>query len=66
MSTKWSSLSVEAMLLVSGPEVGGVAVFPDAHNSGSWPVFERNNVSGAIPDARFRDNIHDPTQRTGS
>ena len=35
-------------------------------NLEGWPVFERNGRSAATPDVRFGDNIHDPTERSGS
>jgi len=49
-----------------GPEAGGVAVLPGPHNLVGGLSFERNNPTVVIPDARFGDNIRDPTQRTGS
>ena len=35
-------------------------------NLEGWLIIEQNGLSAATPDARFGDNIHDPTQRTGS
>ena len=35
-------------------------------NLEGWPVFERNRLSAATPDARFGDNINDPMERSGS
>ena len=35
-------------------------------NLEGWPVFERNCLGAAAPDARFGDNIHDPTERSES
>ena len=52
--------------MVGRLEIGGVAVLPDPRNSDSGLIFEQNGASGAIPNARFGNDIHDPTQRTGS
>jgi len=47
-------------------EGGGVAVHPRHRKFAGWPGFGRDCPNFAIPDARFRANIRDPTQRTGS
>ena len=52
--------------MVGGLEIGGVAVLPDPRNSDSGLIFEQNDASGVIPNARFGNDVHDPTQRTGS
>ena len=52
--------------MCGGVEVGGVAVLPVPGNLGGWPSFERKGPRRRIPDARFGDNIHTPTQRSGS
>ena len=49
-----------------GPEAGEVAVLSGPHDLVGGLSFERNGPSVMIPDARFGDNIRDPTQRTGS
>ena len=47
-------------------EVDEITVLPGPRNLRGRPVFWRNDLSAATPDARFGDNIRDPTQRTGS
>jgi hypothetical protein len=58
--------SIEAAPVGGGVEVGGIAVLPVPYSSEGWLAFERNGRGAAIPDMRFGDNIHVPTQRTGS
>ena len=57
---------VEAMLTHAGVEVDAISPLPAIGNSGNRPSVERNGRSAAIPDARFGDDIHGPTQRSGS
>ena len=57
---------VEAVSALGRVEVCWIAVLPGPGNLGSWLGFKRNGRSAATPDARFRDNFHAPTQRSGS
>ena len=59
-------LRVKGTLVRYWIEVDGVVVPPGPGNSEGWPTFERNGRSAKILDARSGDNVHDPTQRTGS
>ena len=52
---------------LGGVEVDWITVFlPSLGDLGSWLGFERIGCYVAISDARFRENIHDPMQRSGS
>jgi hypothetical protein len=57
--------SIEAVPVGGGVEVGGIPVLPVPCSSEGWLAFERNGRGAVIPDMRFGDNIHVPTQRTG-
>ena len=57
--------SVEVTLVRGGVEVDEVVV-SFGPVMGGLLSFERSGVGAAISDAGFGDNIHDPTQRTGS
>jgi len=57
---------VEAVSALRGVEVCWIAVLPDPGNLGSWLGFKRNSRGAAAPDARIGDNIHGPTQQSGS
>ena len=57
---------VEAVSALGGVEVCWIAVLPDPGNSGSWLGFEQNSRGAATPDAQFGDDIHGPTEQSGS
>jgi hypothetical protein len=58
--------SIEAAPGCGGVEVGGIAILPVPRSSEGSLGLERNGQGAAIPDMRFGDHIHVPTQRTGS
>jgi hypothetical protein len=57
---------MEMTTALRGLEVGGIADLPGPGKLEGWPVFERNGRSVAILGGRFGDDIHGPTQWTGS
>ena len=58
--------SVEVMPTCGRVEVGGVASLLVPRSLEGWLGFERDGPGVAVLDARFRDDIHTPTQRLGS
>jgi hypothetical protein len=58
--------NIEVAPACGGVEVGGIAILPVSRNSEGWLGFERNCQGTAIPDMRFGDHIHVPTQRAVS
>ena len=54
------------MLGCGGIVVGGVATPSRRRSLEGWLGFERKGQGTVIPDARSEDNVHAPTQRSGS
>lgn len=58
--------NVEVTPVHGGVEVGGIAVLPGPEIRRAVQVLSDTALAGAAtPGARSRDDIHDPTQRTG-
>ena len=58
--------SIEVTPVRSRVEVDRFAILPVPGDLEGFWGFERNGRSAVIPDAQFGNNIHTPTQRSGS
>ena len=65
-TNKTGESSVGVIPACGGVEVGGVATLPAPRSLEGWLGFERNGRGAVTPVAQFGDNIHAPTQRSGS
>ena len=57
---------IETTQALSGAGVAKVVALPGPCILEGWLTFERNDRSIVVPYLWLGDNIHDPTQRTGS